>query len=225
MAYRETEATRAAAQARRTGLEQAAAQIIATDGFRAATVKAVTTRAASSAGLLYRYFDNRETLLATVFSALASRELDAVRTAVDAAAPHGAPAQLVALVETFTRRALAARRTAWALLVEPVDAGIDVERLEYRRAYARLVTEVVAAGIARGELPQQDAALAGAGVVGLIGEALAGPLSPLEEDPPVQATCDGLARLVLGAVGAPQHARPGHPHPDHRPPHHRQGAS
>lgn len=225
MAYRETEATRAAAQARRTGLEQAAAQIIATDGFRAATVKAVTTRAASSAGLLYRYFDNRETLLATVFSALASRELDAVRTAVDAAAPHGAPAQLVALVETFTRRALAARRTAWALLVEPVDAGIDVERLEYRRAYARLVTEVVAAGIARGELPQQDAALAGAGVVGLIGEALAGPLSPLEEDPPVQATCDGLARLVLGAVGAPQHTRPGHPHPDHRPPHHRQGAS
>lgn len=220
MAYRETDATRRAAAARRTGLELAAAEIIATEGFRAATVKAVTTRAASSAGLLYRYFDSRENLLAAVFSTLAARELAAVRTAVDAAAPHGAAAQLVALVDTFTRRALAARRTAWALLVEPVDAGIDVERLEYRRAYARLVADVVAAAVARGELPEQDAALAGAGVVGLIGEALTGPLSPLEQDPPVQTTCDGLARLVLGAVGA---SRPDQPH--HRQLHHREGVS
>jgi AcrR family transcriptional regulator len=99
---------------------------------------------------------------------------------VAAAAGHEGPAiaRVAAAVETFARRALRGRRLAWALLAEPVDPAVEAERLEFRRAYAAIFAATIRAGVEAGELPEQDADLAAAALVGAIGEALVGPLSP-----------------------------------------------
>ena len=92
----------------------------------------------------------------------------------------GAGAQrLAAAVETFARRALRGRRLAWALLAEPVDPAVEVERLAFRRAYAAGFAQVLREGVAAGELAPQNVELAAAALVGALGEALVGPLSPV----------------------------------------------
>lgn len=208
MPYRQTQATRAAREDRRRSLLHAARTIVARDGFGAASVRAVATAAGVSPGTIYTYFGSREELLAQVFREAAARELAAVRTAVERAAdvPDGrsrAAAQLLAVVEAFAGRAIRGRRLAWALLVEPVDALIDAERLAFRRAYSDTLAAIVARGVAAGELPEQDAALVGPGLVGAIGEALAGPLSPLEDErTKPHEVVTAISRLCLRAVGA-----------------------
>lgn len=214
MPYRQTQATRAAREDRRRSLTRAAREIVARDGFGAASVRAVATAAGVSPGTVYTYFGSREELLAHVFREAAATELDAVRAAAERAAgvsdgASRAVAQLLAVVEVFAGRAIRGRRLAWALLVEPVDALIDAERLAFRRAYSDTLADVVARGVAAGELPDQDPRLVGPGLVGAIGEALAGPLSPLDGahmEPHEVVTA--ISRLCLRAVGAPEGGHP-----------------
>src|ERR671932_710476 len=87
--------------------------------------------------------------------------------------------------EAFARRALRARRQAYALLAEPADPAVEAERLRFRRAHAEHFATIVAGGVESGELPPQNAQLAGAALVGALAEALVGPLSPVapEADP------------------------------------------
>lgn len=203
MAYRATDTTRQQREQRSRALLDAAGTIVATEGFRAASIKAITSVAAVSAGTAYTYFPTREVLLQAVFREKAALELDAVRRAVEHAEPDGAVAQLTALIETFARRAIHGRRLAWALLVEPVDELINTERLEYRRAYARILAAIVAAGTEQGRFAALDPTLAGAALVGAIGEALAGPLSPLElADHSEDELVAGILELCIRAVSA-----------------------
>lgn len=187
---------------RRTALIEAATQLVREGGFGSANVKAVTARAGMSAGLLYRYADGIDGLLAEVFRRSAGIELAAVDRAV-AAAPDDAVARLAALAEAFTTRALAGRRLAWALLAEPVGPAIDAERLAYRRSYAGLVAGIVEQGIAEGVFPAQDVRISAAGIVGAIGESLIGPLSPVADDAVApEVVVDAVRRLCLRALGA-----------------------
>ena len=105
-------------------------------------------------------------------------------------------------VETFARRALRGRRLAWALIAEPVDPAVEAERLVFRRAYRDAFAEVVADGVAAGELPDQDPATSAAALVGAIGEALVGPVSPTAaaRDPEsvIAALRDFCIRSVTG---------------------------
>ncbi|MHB1472808.1 MAG: TetR/AcrR family transcriptional regulator [Dermatophilaceae bacterium] len=205
MPYRATEATRTARELRSRSLLDAARAIVARDGFGAATIKAVSADAQVSVGTVYTYFATREELLAAVFREAASIELDAVRASV-ATAPQTAAAQLRALIEAFARRAIRGRRLAWALLVEPVDLLIDAERLSYRRAYADTVAAIISRGVASGELPSQDARIVGPGIVGAIGEALIGPLSPLNGSAATtDQVIDSILALCLRAIGATEH--------------------
>ncbi len=205
MPYRATEATRTARELRSCSLLNAARAIVARGGFGAATIKAVSADAQVSVGTVYTYFATREELLAAVFREAASIELDAVRASV-ATATQTAAAQLRALIEAFACRAIRGRRLAWALLVEPVDPLIDAERLSYRRAYADTVAAIISRGVTSGELPSQDARIVGPGIVGAIGEALIGPLSPLNDS---AATTDqvinSILALCLRAIGATEH--------------------
>ena len=227
MPYRATDLTRSVRQRRSAKLLVEARSIVALDGFGAASIKAVAAAAGVSVGTVYTYFSNREELLAAVFRKAADGELAAVRSAVDAveaveavetvdgARPGGhndglAAAQLSALVEAFARRAIRGRRLAWALLVEPVDLLVEAERLSYRRAYSDLVADIIARGVTSGELPLQEARIVSAGIVGAIGEALAGPLSPLNlltvssTEPATIADqlVDTIRTFCLRAVGA-----------------------
>ncbi|MCK8467230.1 TetR/AcrR family transcriptional regulator [Microbacterium aurugineum] len=188
---------------RRRELREAASGIVREEGFGAATVKAITARAGMSAGLLYTYVDSVDDLLADVFRQCAGAELTAVDDAVHAA-PDDARARLVALIETFAARALRGRRLAWALLAEPVGRAVDEERLAYRRGYAALLDEIVRQGIASEVFAPQDPAITAAGLVGAIGEALTGPLSPVsgvEDAPDPESVVATITALCLRAVG------------------------
>ena len=221
MPYRATNLTRSVRQRRSAKLLVEARSIVALDGFGAASIKAVAAAAGVSVGTVYTYFSNREELLGAVFREAADGELAAVRSAVDAveavdgARPGGqndglAAAQLSALVDAFARRAIRGRRLAWALLVEPVELLVEAERLSYRRAYSDLVADIIARGVASGELPVQEARIVSAGIVGAIGEALAGPLSPInlltvsstESASIADQLVDTIRTFCLRAVGA-----------------------
>jgi AcrR family transcriptional regulator len=176
MAYRPTERTEARRAQTRERIVRAAHALIARGGYREAQVAAVAARAGVATGTVYRHFPSKAELFAEVFRHASQREVDATRVAAEEAA---GPAQrrLAAAVEAFARRALRGRRLAWALLAEPVDPAVEVERLAFRRAYAANFVELLRAGVAAGELPPQNVELAAAALVGALGEALVGPLS------------------------------------------------
>ena len=185
MAYRTTERALARREAARERILRAAHALVARGGFGAAQMAAVAKEAGVATGTVYRHFPSKADLFAEVFRSVSQREVDAARAAA-AAAPRGtATGRLEAAIETFARRALRARRQAWALLAEPVDPAVEAERLVFRRAHAAHFAAILADGIASGELPDQDADLVGAALVGALGEALVGPLSPVvpQRDP------------------------------------------
>jgi AcrR family transcriptional regulator len=175
--YRPTERTEARRAAARERIVRAATELVARGGYREAQVAAVARRAGVATGTVYRHFPSKADLLTEVFRVASQHEVDAVAAAT--AAPGAtAPDRIAAAVETFARRALRGRRLAWALLAEPVDPAVEAERLQFRRAYAEVFAAAVRDGIAAGELPDQDAVFTATALVGAIGEALVGPLSP-----------------------------------------------
>jgi len=203
MAYRPTERTEAKRAATHARIVAAAQALIARGGYRAAGVAAVAAEAGVATGTVYRHFPSKAELFAEVFRRASQREVDAVTAAAESAGAQDAHARLAAAVETFVRRALAGRRLAWALLAEPVDPSVEAERLIFRRAYAQRFADVLADGIASGELPDQDVSLTAAALVGALGEALVGPLSPLHAptDPPeADALVAGLVAFALRSV-------------------------
>jgi AcrR family transcriptional regulator len=176
MPYRPTERTEAKRAQARERVVGAAHGLIARGGYRAASVSAVAERAGVATGSVYRHFPSKEELFAEVFRRASQREVDAM--AQGAAGDGPVPERLAAGVELWARRALRGRRLAWALLAEPVDPAVEAERLHFRRAYRDVMAGLLREGIARGELPEQDVDVAAAALIGAIGEALVGPLSP-----------------------------------------------
>lgn len=176
VAYRPTEKTEARRTRTRARIVRAALELVARGGYREAQVAAVAKRAEVATGTVYRHFPSKAELLTEVFRVASQREVDAVARAADEAT--GAPERLAAAVDTFARRALRGRRLAWALLAEPVDPAVETQRLQFRRAYAQVFARAIADGVADGELPPQDPAFTATALVGAIGEALVGPLSP-----------------------------------------------
>lgn len=192
--YRPTEKTEARRTRTRARIVHAALELVALGGYREAQVAAVAKRAGVATGTVYRHFPSKADLLTEVFRVASQREVDAVAQAADEAV--GAPERLAAAVETFARRALRGRRLAWALLAEPVDPAVEAERLQFRRAYAQVFEGAIADGVAAGELPPQDPAFTATALVGAIGEALVGPLSPGAHPDP-DALVAGLITFCL----------------------------
>lgn len=175
MPYRRTPAIEARLARQRAAICAAAAELLAEHGYAACTVAGVASRCGVASGTVYNHFASKAELVAEVFRAVVTREVDAVRAAVtrhDLAAD-----QVAAVIETFAGRALKQPRRAYALLVEPVDTGVDALRLEFRRAYRDVIAHAIATGVRTGELPPQDASIVAAALVGAVGEALVGPLS------------------------------------------------
>jgi AcrR family transcriptional regulator len=200
MPYRPTERTEAKRAATRERVVSAARELIARGGYREAQVAAVAGRAGVATGTVYRHFPSKADLFAEVFRQVSRREIDAARAAAAAAADGPATARLQAAIETFARRALRARRQAWALLAEPVDPAVEAERLAFRRAHAEHFAAILDAGVAAGELPAQNTALAAAALVGALGEALVGPLSPLAPRADPDALVADLVAFCLRSV-------------------------
>jgi AcrR family transcriptional regulator len=176
MPYRPTERTEAKRREARERIVRAAHELIARGGYREASVSSVAARARVATGSVYRHFPSKAELFAEVFRRASQREVDALASASSGEGP--VPERLVAGVERWARRALRGRRLAWALLAEPVDPAVEAERLAFRRAYRDVMAGLVREGVERGELADQDPDLTAAALIGAIGEALVGPLSP-----------------------------------------------
>jgi AcrR family transcriptional regulator len=199
--YRPTERTAARSAETRKRIVVAARGLVARGGYAEAQVAAVAARAGVATGTVYRHFPSKADLFAEVFREASQREVDEVADAARASGDSAA-GRIAAAVETFARRALRGRRLAWALIAEPVDPAVEAERLVFRRAYRDVFAEVIAAGVRSGELPPQDPELSAAALVGSIGEALVGPVSPTaageEAESVIASLRDFCTRAVTG---------------------------
>ncbi|MDF1691594.1 MAG: TetR/AcrR family transcriptional regulator [Zhongshania sp.] len=197
MAYRETDLVRQRKVAQKSGLLHTAEALVREGGFAALTIQAVAEGAGIGVGTVYRYFSGKDELATEVFKRATSREVSAVREALNGGG--GPAACLATAVEVFAVRAFAAPKLAWALIAEPVDPAVDIARLQYRKTYTALFETVVQNGIVSGEFAPQSAALSAAALVGAMAESLLGPL-----DSPVcdADTIAALRLFCLRAVGA-----------------------
>jgi AcrR family transcriptional regulator len=214
--YRETAQTRARRDAVRERIVAAAREQVGEGGYASASVQAIARRAGVATGSVYRHFPSKAALFAEVFRRASQRELDLViaLTANEGLRPSE---RVAAAVEAFSRRALAAPTMAYALLAEPVDPVVEAERLRFRRGYRDAFKRALEDGIAAGEFREHDTELAAAAIVGALGEALLGPLSPASngrsEPKHHDALVANLVQFCLNAttkenadVGARSHA-------------------
>ncbi len=184
----------------RARIVAAAHEIVREGGYGAASVAAVADRAGTGASTLYRHFPSKAELFVEVFRTVCEGEIAAAEAS---AATLDAPLDaLEAWMTTFCARALAAPSLAWALIAEPVDPLVEAERLTFRRAYRDSIARLVDAAVQRGDLPAQDGALTAAALVGAMGEALVGPISPSE---PIhrETTLTALMVFMHRALGKP----------------------
>ncbi|MBM4380718.1 MAG: helix-turn-helix transcriptional regulator [Deltaproteobacteria bacterium] len=199
MPYRRTERTEKVRLEDRAAILAAARALVEGGGYVAASMSAIAAQAGLATGTLYRHFPSRAGLFAELFRQVAAQEVAA--TARAAVGPTAAQ-RLSRAVRTFAERALRRRRLAYALLAEPLDPAIEAERLAFRAAYRELFTGIVRDGVRSGEWPRQDAALAGAALVGAVGEALVGPLSPSGRPSDARRLLPSLVRFAVRSVSA-----------------------
>lgn len=185
----------------RTRLLRAGMEVLEAGGYAAASVAAIAERAGVATGTLYRHFASKSELFVELFRTIGDNELVAMQAA--AAAAESAAAELDAVIATFAGRAMSRPRLAWALVYEPLDPAVDVERVLYRRAYAGHLARFVRERVDCGELPDQDPDTTAAALIGGIVEALVSPLSPVaggNADP--DAVIAALTAFCRRAVGA-----------------------
>ncbi|TCK00053.1 TetR/AcrR family transcriptional regulator [Nocardia alba] len=196
MVYRRTPAVQARLDAQRALIVQAATRVLSRDGFAGLSMAAVAVAAGIATGTVYKQFENKAELVTAVFRTVVAREVDAVRAAV---ADGDVVERVTAAVETFAGRAMKNPKLAYVLLVEPVDAVVDAQRLEFRRAFAASFETAIEHGVAEGRLPAQNAGLAAAALVGAIGEVLVGPLAAA---PQAETVIPELVAFAVRALGA-----------------------
>jgi AcrR family transcriptional regulator len=192
--YRRTENVVRRLAARHDAIIAAARQMASEGGMAAVQIAAVAARAGIAAGTVYRYFPAKTDLVAALLSEIAEREIGAVRCA--AAGAPGPLSGLSAAIVTFAARALRDRKLSFAAIAEPIDAELDAARLAFRRSLAAEFAGRIAAAIAEGRLPQQDAEVAAAAITGLLIEGLIGPLAP----DPAGRERDIVQSLTLAAL-------------------------
>jgi AcrR family transcriptional regulator len=201
MPYRRTDnVVRRLAEREKTILD-AATEMAAEGGMGAVQIADVAKRAGIAAGTVYRYFPSKTDLVAELVAAVAGRELDAMKASADAA--PGPLSALAACIATFAARALHARRLAWAVIAEPVDADVDAMRLDYRQSLAAEFESRIRAAVERKLLPEQDARVAAPAIVGAVMEGLLGPLAPSHDGDAAgsREAVQGATLLALRALG------------------------
>jgi AcrR family transcriptional regulator len=196
MPYRRTSALQARLDADRERVFTSAIEVLSQRGYRGLSIATVAAAAGVSAGSVYTHFASKSDLVVAIFREVCGRE---VRAVADAGSFGDVVERVTAIVETFAGRAMKNRTLAYALLAEPVDPAVDVERLVFRRAFTDAIAGAISAGIASGDIPEQNVHVAAAGLVGAVGEVLVGPLGP-ERTPGADVVPD-LVAFALRSLG------------------------
>ncbi len=198
MPYRRTENVARRLAARRDAIIAAAREIAAEGGMAAVQIVPVAQRAGIAAGTVYRYFPGKNDLVSAVLTEIAEREIGALRRAATIA--PGPLSALAAAIMTFAVRAQCNRRLTYAAIAEPVDAELDAARRGFREKLGQELAARIGAAVAGKHLPEQDAPLAAAAVVGLLIEGLIGPLAP-DAAGREREMVQSLALIALRALG------------------------
>jgi AcrR family transcriptional regulator len=194
------------ADSRRRILE-AARIVVAEQGFAAAQVAVVASVAGVATGSVYRHFPSKASLFAEMLRSVCQRELDVVHAI--AAEPGRRCAERIGdAVVTFVDRALRGEGLAYAVIVEPMDPGVDQVRLEARAGLAAAFSALISEGIERGEFVGQDPDIRGAAIVGALLEGVVAPLARRDSGQPDRdRVAAEIAGFCVAAVARPP-ARP-----------------
>ncbi|MFG1921453.1 TetR/AcrR family transcriptional regulator [Cryptosporangium sp. NPDC048952] len=181
----------------RERLVSEATRIIASQGWSGATVAAVAAASEISTGAVYQHFPNKGALAAEVFRRATQRELQVLATVLTAASPESTADRLAQGVGLFAQRAILGRQLAYALIAEPAEQPVLIERLTYRRRYNEVFATLIAEGVRKGEMVPQDAAVTAAALTGGVAEVLIGQLS----GPADRSLVPELTALALRCAG------------------------
>lgn len=195
--------TRGRRAAGRDRILKAGLRLVRDGGFRELQITNVAAAAGIATGTVYLYFPSKSELCAEVFR-LASRHEVAVLQEI-AAADKPAGERLRGAVRAFVHRAFEGARLAYALIAEPVDPAVEAERIEARMAYRRVFARILADGVAAGEFAPQDVEIGAACLVGLLTESMVAPLAEERgraREP--DRLAGAIAEFAMRAVGAPQ---------------------
>jgi AcrR family transcriptional regulator len=198
MPYRRTENVARRLAARHAAIIAAARDAASEGGMAAVQIAAVARRAGIAAGTVYRYFPGKTDLVTALLTEISEREIGALRAAADIA--PGPLSALSAAIMTFAARALRHRRLTYAAIAEPVEAELDAARLVARKALAAEFASLIASAVSGGHLPDQDATLSAAALIGLLIEGLIGPLAP-DATGRERAVVQSLTLVALRALG------------------------
>jgi len=198
MPYRRTENVMRRLAARHGAIIDAARDAASEGGMAAVQIVPVARRAGIAAGTVYRYFPAKTDLVAALLAEISAREIGTLSRAANAA--PGPLSALAASIMTFAARALRHRRLAFAAIAEPVDAELDSARLAFRQSLAGEFAQRIAAAVKGAHLPEQDAALSAAALLGLLVEGLIGPLAP-DAAGRERAVVQSLALVALRGLG------------------------
>ncbi|MEV0091364.1 TetR/AcrR family transcriptional regulator [Streptomyces sp. NPDC050738] len=200
MAYRKTPAEISRLEAVRDHLVTCATAVVAEVGWSQASVTAVADSAGIAAGSVYQHFPSKAALAVEVFRRAAGREVEVLGEVLHG--PGDPVERLSRGVDVFARRALENRGLAYALLAAPAEPAVGAERLDFRRRYRALFTEVIHQGIADGRLPAQNGEITAAALTGAIGEVLVDPLATHDDKATGELLAE-LTALALRCAGAP----------------------
>lgn len=126
-------------EVRRQQLLDAALELLGTDGWQAATVRAICARARLTPRYFYESFPDREALLLAVFDQVAAEAAGVILAAVGAA-PADARAKARAAIGAFVELIGEDRRKARVLFIEAMGSEVLTRRrFETLRLFAGLV--------------------------------------------------------------------------------------
>jgi AcrR family transcriptional regulator len=198
MPYRRTVNVKRRLAARQAAIIAAARETASEGGMAAVQIAPVALKAGIAAGTVYRYFPGKTDLVASLIGEISEREIAALRGAADVA--PGPLSALSAAVMTFASRALRQRRLTFAALAEPINAELDAARIVFRKRLTTEFASLISAAIRGKHLPEQDAALSAAALVGLLVEGLVGPIAP-EAAGRERDVVQSLTLVALRALG------------------------
>ncbi|MCF4165681.1 TetR/AcrR family transcriptional regulator [Zavarzinia compransoris] len=195
-------------QGRIDAIVEAASAVFAAKGYEAASIAEIARRAEVSDGLIYRYFSNKRDLLYRVLEAFYERVVAALEKEV--AKDAGFEERLHALVRRHLGNFVADRELCRLFLSEVRVAsdykGSTIQTLN--RRYASVLTGLIEAGIAAGEVKTDASARLIRDVIFGAIEHIAWPYVNGDGKLDVEATAQSVTALICGGICLPQQKNP-----------------
>jgi AcrR family transcriptional regulator len=174
LAYQRTpyiEGKRAEARER---LVQAALGLLSRGGWREVQISAVAAAAGLSTGAVYLHFPSKTHLVAELYRAQASAELDILTEIANAPAP--AAERIAQAIRSFAKRVMSNRRLGYAMVLEPTDIEVEEERLRFHAQFIEQYRRILDEGVKSGEFHVANTRVAAACIFGSLTESLMSPL-------------------------------------------------